>query len=164
MAAATSYASRISTPPILTSWSPLSSNGLELKMVVRCNSMLARSSLDWRPFVRGKGLRLFAEPQQVTAEEIGTEPFKPPRGFAKLLKLTRRPLSSRHRQRPLIHRHEIDLGQLPAVVLKRDARHRPIPLASNHHETVSGPEPDLEGITRPVRRGGDLLEPEASKE
>jgi hypothetical protein len=126
--------------------------------------MLASSSLDWRHLVWGKGLRLFAEPQEVTFEEIGTVPFKPPPGFAKLLKLTRRPLPSRARQWPLIHRHEVDLGQLAAIVLKSDARHRPIPLASNHDEPVSGPEPDLEGITRPVRRGGDLLEPEASKE
>jgi hypothetical protein len=126
--------------------------------------MLASSSLDLRPFVRREGLRHFVESRKVTVEEIGTVPFKPPRGFAKLLKLTRRRLPSRPRQRAFVDRHEKDFGQLAAIVLKRDARHRPIPLASNHHETISGPEPDLERITHPVRRGGDLLEPESSKE
>ena len=79
-------------------------------------------------------------------------------------RVTRRrfPLPCRHR--PAVHRHEIDLGQLTAIMLKGDARHGPITLASNHDETVAGREPDLERITRPMRRSCDLPEPEAPKE
>ena len=133
----------------------------------RCQqpSMAASSSFPGWHFVWWKGRRLVEETREITAEEIGAVPFEPLRGFAQLLNLSaRRTRPSGFPRRTRIRRHEINLRQLPPIVFKRDACHRPVALAGDHDETICCTEPDLEWVTRSVSRGHYFLEPESSEE
>ena len=106
--------------------------------------------------------RAFSMKREIAAEEIGAVTFKPLRGFAQLLEPSERTRPSSPRRRSHVWWHEIDLGQLPAIVFKRDAGHCPVPFTGDHYETISRTEPDLEWVTRPVSGGHDLLEAEPS--
>ncbi len=90
-------------------------------------------------FVWRKWLRFRVEPREVAAEEVRSVPFKSRREFTQPLKLIMP--SSPRVFRALVHRHEKDLGQLPAVVLQRHACRRSIPLASDDDEAVPRAEP-----------------------
>jgi len=96
------------------------------------------------------------EASDIAREEIAPVAFQPPGGFAHLFELGALAPSS-YRRGPFVRRHEIDLGQETAVVLERDACHRPVTFAGDHDEAAAGTEPDLECIAMPVCRRGDLL-------
>src|SRR3954452_8133363 len=124
--------------------------------------VLSSSASAWH-FVWWEGPRRFEEARQIAAEEIGAVPFKPLRGFAKLFKLGERTRSSGPPWRSHLRWHEIDLGQLPATMFKRDVGHGPVSLAGDDDEAIGRTEPDLEWVARPVSRRHHLLETQPSE-